>query len=180
VRARRWGTMTRVSMVAGVGLLGLVAATRLSPAGGPPHYRATGDPLAAPASQLEPVSGSEFDGILVGLRGEPVVVNVWASWCAPCRTEMPLLERAAQRFRGRVRFVGVASRDSRDEAAKFLDDVDVTYPNVFDASGAVRSRLELRGFPTTYVFDATGTLVRSIVGGVSEQQLAAQLEELAR
>jgi len=131
-----------------------------------------------PRRPLEAVSRQQFDGLLVGLRGKPVVVNVWASWCAPCRTEMPLLERAARTYEGRVTFLGVASRDDRRDAASFLDEVGVTYPNVFDASGDVRDALRLRGFPTTYVFDADGTLVHSIVGGVSEQQLAAQLEGL--
>jgi cytochrome c biogenesis protein CcmG/thiol:disulfide interchange protein DsbE len=168
----------RVAKVAAIGFVGLIVAAKVAPTASPQPYHPVGEPLELPGERLAPVGGVEFDGILVGLRGAPVVVNVWASWCAPCRTEMPLLERAARRFDGRVAFVGVASRDDRDEALRFLDDIGVTYPNVFDSSGDVRSRLGLRGFPTTYVFDASGTLVRSIVGGVSEQQLAAQLEEL--
>src|SRR3546814_8760254 len=88
-----------------------------------------------PRRPLETVSRRDFDRILVGLQGKPVVVNIWASWCAPCRTEMPLLERAARTYEGRVAFLGVASRDDRQDAAAFLDDVGVTYPNVFDVSG---------------------------------------------
>lgn len=168
----------RVAKVAAIGFVGLIVAAKVAPTASPAPYHPVGEPIELPGERLAPVGGVEFDGILVGLRGAPVVVNVWASWCAPCRTEMPLLDRAARRFDGRVAFVGVASRDDRDEALRFLEDIGVTYPNVFDSSGDVRSRLGLRGFPTTYVFDASGTLVRSIVGGVSEQQLAAQLEEL--
>ena len=170
----------RAATIAAVAVVGLVAAAKVAPTASPTPYQAVGEPMELPAESLAPVSGREFDSILVGLRGAPVVVNIWASWCAPCRTEMPLLERAARRFQDRVAFVGVASRDDRDEAARFLEDIGVTYPNVFDSGGDIRSRLGLRGFPTTYVFDASGTLVRSIVGGVSEQQLAAQLEELTR
>lgn len=136
--------------------------------------------MELPGGPLEPITSAEFDGILVGLRGTPVIVNVWASWCAPCRTEMPLLERAARTFDGRVAFLGVASRDARDDAQAFLDDIGVTYPNVFDATGDIRRALSLRGFPTTYVFDADGRLLHAIVGGVSEQRLAAQLEDLTR
>src|SRR3546814_5735420 len=117
-----------------------------------------GAPVARPRRPLEAVSRRDCDRLLVGLQGKPVVVNDWASWCAPCRTEMPLLERPARTYEGRVTFLGVASRDDRQDAAAFLDDVGVTYPNVFDVSGDVRSALGLRGFATTYVFDARGTL----------------------
>lgn len=168
----------RVVEVAAIGLVGLLLVTAVAPKATPTSYRAAGEGRELPTEALEPVSSAEFGGILVGLRGTPVVVNVWASWCAPCRTEMPLLERAARAFDGRVAFLGVASRDSRDDARRFLDDIGVTYPNVFDASGDVRKALGLRGFPTTYVFDADGELLHAIVGGVSEQRLAAQLEDL--
>lgn len=170
--------MLRAGGIAGLVVAGLLLVTMLSSDDTPASYRAVGAPRALPSDQVEPVTRAEFDGILVGLRGTPVIVNVWASWCAPCRTEMPLLERASRAYRGRVAFLGVASRDSRDSAAKFLDDLEVTYPSVFDGTGDVRSGLELRGFPTTYVFDAEGRLLHAIVGGVSEQQLAAQLEDL--
>ena len=116
--------------------------------------------------------------MLVGLRGRPVVVNVWASWCPPCRAEMPLLERAAADYRGRVAFLGVASKDDAADAEAFLRRVDVTYPNVFDATGDVRDELGLRGFPTTYIFDAAGELREAVVGGITEQRLAAQLDDV--
>src|SRR3546814_17927724 len=119
--------------------------------------------MDVPRRPLETLSRQEFDRILVGLRGKPVVVNIWASWCAPCRTEMPLLERAARTYEGRVTFLGVASRDDRPAAAAFLDDVGVTYPNVFDVSGDVPSALALRGIPTPPVSDARGTTAHPIV-----------------
>ena len=131
-----------------------------------------------PAQQLAPASLQEFEGMLAGLRGAPVVVNVWASWCAPCRAEMPLLERAAATYDGRATILGVDSRDTPGEAAAFLEDVDVTYPNVFDRSGDIRRALDVRGFPTTYFFDADGRLTASVVGGITEARLAAQLDEL--
>jgi cytochrome c biogenesis protein CcmG/thiol:disulfide interchange protein DsbE len=161
-------------------VLALVAVVVLAPADASTSYRPSGRARPVPTEQLAPVTGDEFGGILVGLRGTPVVVNVWASWCPPCRAEMPLLERAADEFDGRVVFLGVASRDSVPAAAEFLDEVGVTYPNVFDATGQVREDLELRGFPTTYVFDADGELREAVVGGVTEPRLAAQLEDLVR
>ena len=174
----RWRTLLRAAEVVAIGIVGLILVSAVLPTDAPASYRAVGEPMDLPRRPLESVSRQEFDRILVGLRGKPVVVNIWASWCAPCRTEMPLLDRAARTYEGRVTFLGVASRDDRQDAASFLDDVGVSYPNVFDPSGDVRSALGLRGFPTTYVFDSDGTLLHSIVGGVSEQQLAAQLEGL--
>ena len=161
------------------GAVALLVALRIGPdapaAGG---FVADAPPRPVPAEQLAPASLEEFEGILVGLRGTPVVVNIWASWCAPCRTEMPLLERAAVTYEGRATILGVDSRDTPAEAAAFLDDVGVTYPNVFDRTGDIRRALDLRGFPTTYFFDADGRLAASVVGGISEARLAAQLDAL--
>lgn len=117
---------------------------------------------------------------MAGLTGKPVVVNVWASWCGPCRVESPLLQRAWERYRGQVTFLGVASGDEIGASRAFLRRYGITYPNVFDASGEVRRRLELRGFPTTYVFSAGGQLLSSVVGGITEQTLATRVEDALR
>lgn len=139
---------------------------------------ASGDPVALPESGALPaVELSEFEGMLVGLRGRPVVVNIWASWCAPCRTEMPLLGEAAEQYAGRVTFVGVASEDDPASARRFLDDIGVRYPNVYDRTGEVRVALGLDVYPTTYFFDADGVPYAEVVGGISEQRLAALIEE---
>lgn len=168
----------RAVQLAAIVVLAVILVEVVAPDDTSTAYRPSGEPRPVPAEQLAAVDGDAFGGMLVGLRGTPVVVNVWASWCAPCRAEMPLLERAAEEYAGRVLFIGVASRDSRPEAADFLDEVGVTYPNVFDETGEVRRALGLRGFPTTYLFDAQGTLREAVVGGVTEQRLAAQLDDL--
>ena len=170
----------RVFTVVAIAVLGVVAVTVLAPAGPADSYLPRGEALALPDEQLASVGREQFDGMLLGLRGTPVVVNVWASWCAPCRAEMPLLDRAADDFAGDVVFLGVASKDSRAAAGDFLEEVGVDYPSVFDATGQVREALELRGFPTTYFFDASGELVASMTGGVTEPRLAAQLRDLTR
>ena len=124
------------------------------------------------------MSADEFEGVLVGLKGTPVIVNVWASWCAPCRTETPLLERTWESSDHDIVILGVASKDDERPAVDFMDEFDVTFPNIFDFSGDIRSRLGLRGFPTTYVFAADGILRSTIVGGLTEQRLAAVIEDL--
>lgn len=172
--------VTRVLQVAGLAVAALLVIGSLGTKGASGDYRPSGPPRRLPDEQLAFVTPAEFDSILVGLAGKPVVVNLWASWCPPCRAEMPLLERASDKYRGRVTILGVATNDSVGAARRFMRKVGVTYPNVFDASGDVRRRLGLRGYPTTYFFDSTGVLRASIVGGVTEPRLAAQLRDLLR
>ena len=147
----------------------------------PTDYRPAGTPRPLPApGTLQPVSRAQFDGILIGQEPKPVVVNVWASWCAPCRTEMPLLSRAAKTYEGRVTILGVASRDDPDAAQAFLDDLDIAYPNVFDVDGSIRVGLGVSAYPTTYIFSADGTLQSTVSGGISEQRLSALIDEALR
>lgn len=149
--------------------------------GGAIGFVASGSPLPLPpAGSLVPVSGSEFERILVGLRGTPVVVNVWASWCGPCRVEAPLLQRASERYGERVVFLGVDARDSERDARDFLRRYEIKYPNVVDGYEEITGRLALRGFPTTYIFDRAGKVRASVVGGISEQVLAARVDEALR
>lgn len=136
------------------------------------------EPAPLPEGQLAEVDEDHFEGIVSGLRGRPVVVNVWASWCGPCRVEAPLLDRAADAYRGKVVFLGVASKDERGGAAAFISRYGIDYPNLFDRDGSVRGFLGLRGFPTTYFFDREGKLVAADAGGVTEQKLAARVKDL--
>lgn len=136
-------------------------------------------PLPAPGS-LAPVSVGTFQSILVGQRDTPVVVNVWASWCGPCRVEAPLLQKASQRYGDRVVFLGVDARDREADARAFLRRYGITYPNVVDTDDAITSLLGLRGFPTTYIFDRSGKVAASVVGGISEQVLASRLDDALR
>ena len=146
-----------------------------------PSFVADGDAVDLPAAGVLPaVSLGQFEGMLVGLRGQPVVVNIWASWCAPCRTEMPLLQNAAEAFEGRATILGVASNDDPQSAAEFLEDIEATYPNVFDPSGEIRVALGLTAYPTTYVFDRDGSIRARVDGGISEQRLAGLIEDALR
>jgi len=172
------GRRRRTKLFAAAALLVIVGFAVTRPANNT-SFRAAGEPVALPASgRLTDLSADQFEGVLVGLRGTPVIVNIWASWCSPCRTETPLLERTWRAHGDEVMIIGVASKDVAARSRDFMDEFDVTFPNVFDSSGEIRARLGLRGFPTTYVFGADGTLRTTIVGGLTEQRLAAVLEDL--
>lgn len=173
----RASAMRRLVPVILVGVLASACATASSSAGF--DYRPEAEPVALPASgDLQSATVEEFEGMLVTARGRPVVVNVWASWCGPCRVEAPLLARASREYGDEVVFLGVDSRDDEGDAREFIDRYDLTYPNVFDASGKIRGRLRLRGFPTTYIFDREGSLRYQVVGGITEQELAARVGDL--
>lgn len=171
----------RSAVVVSAALIGVVLLVVVLRPPRVPVFSASGSPLSLPAPGTFPSrTADEFEGILVGARGQPVVVNIWASWCAPCRTEMPLLQRAADTYSGRAVVLGIASKDAAEAAQAFLEDFDITYPNIFDVTGEIRVRLGLTAYPTTYVFDAAGTLRARVTGGISEQRLAALLTDASR
>jgi cytochrome c biogenesis protein CcmG, thiol:disulfide interchange protein DsbE len=111
---------------------------------------------------------------LAALRGVPVVVNQWASWCPPCRAEFPFFAAMAERYRSEVAFLGLNSRDQRGAAEEFLEEHPVGYPSVFDERAEqARSIGAGTGWPTTIFFDAGGNVVFIRQGGYTD---AAALE----
>ena len=143
-----------------------------------PDFQPSGEPIELPAEGSMPaITRQEFEQILVGRWGMPVVVNVWASWCAPCRTEMPVLQAASQTYASRAVIFGVASNDSHEAAQAFLQELGISYPNAFDSRGEIQAVLEVSAYPSTYIFGADGTLRAVVVGGISEQRLAGLIED---
>ena len=105
--------------------------------------------LKTQANQLLDGGSDAFKQRLASLRGHPVVVNQWASWCGPCRFEFPFFRRQAKKYEGQVAFLGVNSQDNRDNAAAFLQKLPVPYPHYFDPDGEVaRVFRGGRAFPT--------------------------------
>lgn len=115
---------------------------------------------------------------LAGFRGRPVVVNFWASWCPPCRKEMPALAAAARRLAGKVDFVGVDTNDSRPAALAFAAKTGVAYPLGFDPHGNLASTYGVYGLPTTFFVSAQGRLLGRQVGAMTEGRLDQLLTKL--
>ncbi len=120
-----------------------------------------------PADDREPaprVQGRTLDGRtmdLAGLRGKVIVLNIWGSWCPPCRKEAPSLERIYQETRSQgVEFVGLNSKDTDAGAKAFQRNFKVTYPSIVDDDGVIQSRfrgkLAAAALPTTYIIDRDG------------------------
>jgi cytochrome c biogenesis protein CcmG, thiol:disulfide interchange protein DsbE len=114
--------------------------------------------------------------LLEELRGAPVVVNIWASWCGPCRTEAPDLANLAREYEGRVQFLGVDLLDNREAARRFILEYDWPYPSVFDPRGRIRDDLGYLGQPVTFVLDPEGERAWDWQGAVSEDLLREQIE----
>lgn len=121
---------------------------------------------------------AKFQELLGQLRGTPVLVNVWASWCGPCQAEAPHLADAAERFGSKVQFLGVDILDSRPSARSFMEREGWTYPSVYDETGSIRDQLGFIGQPVTAFFDASGTLVSSWSGPVTPEILTRRLQDL--
>jgi len=149
------------------GLLGLLV-WRLTHQSHPPKI---GGP--APNFSLRRIDGAgKLD--LASLRGKPVVLNFWASWCVPCKGEAKLLEQAWRQYKGSgVVFVGVDYHDVKSDARTFLTHHGITYPIVQDGSGMIGDRYGLTGVPETYFIDRRGRLVGTHIVGTITNQVAA-------
>lgn len=135
---------------------------------------------AAPDLVGETLEGGEFR--LRDHLGEVVVLNVWASWCAPCRAEAPVLEKVWREVKDDgVQFVGLDTRDTDEAARAFLDAYDVTYPNVIDSDGRLQllfsDTLPPQAIPSTLVVDREGRVAGRVIGRVTEATLTALIEE---
>ena len=129
----------------------------------------------APSFDLETLDGGRLS--LAQLRGSPVVLNFWASWCIPCREEAPLLTAAAKDYQAQgLRVVGVVYQDSAESARDFMDRYGQTYPGLLDLDGRTAIDFGVFGIPETFFIDRAGVVRSRQVGPVTEDGLRDQIE----
>jgi thiol-disulfide isomerase/thioredoxin len=139
------------------------AASVLQPCPDQPDEPAAGG-SDVPALTFDCPGGGTLD--LTRAPGVPTVVNLWGSWCAPCREELPLMQELADGGVDRIRVLGVISRDGEPQAESFADDAGITFPSAFDGDGELMAELGLNALPYTFFLAADGTLAHSELGPI--------------
>jgi len=150
----------------------------------------TGVVTTLPATDREPavdfggpmLGGGDFD--LADHRGDVVVLNVWGSWCAPCRKEAPALQAVHEATRDQgVQVIGVNTRDTESGALAFVEQFGLTFPSVVDASGArllaFRNTLPPAAIPSTLVLDREGRVAARVLGEITETSLRDLVADVA-
>jgi cytochrome c biogenesis protein CcmG, thiol:disulfide interchange protein DsbE len=175
---RRWKVWAGVGAASAlIGVIALVMTTA-GPDTAPSSPTAGGD--RAPTFRHSDVRDESATISLEDFRGRPVVLNFWASWCVPCRKEMPVLQDVSEEVQGRVAFVGINHQDSRGEALGFLDETGVRFPAGYDPEGRTASAYGLYGMPTTIFISPDGRILERHRGEISEAELKRKIERLFR
>ncbi len=141
------------------------------------------------ARRLPPVVGApvpdftlpRLDGTkqaLHALRGKPVVINFWATWCLPCKEEMPLLERYAQKYPDQFIVLGINSAEEEQVVKNYVQSLGITFPILLDQSGSVTESYYVRNFPITFFVDAQGMLRGQHLGTLDETALVKYLQTI--
>jgi cytochrome c biogenesis protein CcmG, thiol:disulfide interchange protein DsbE len=188
---RRNGSMPRGSQRAAVAAAVMLAALLLAACGddgggargggaAPAAPSTAGLPRAlannvAKADQYVGEGESDFRNRLAELKGHPVVVNQWASWCGSCRFEFPFFREATRRHRKDVAFLGLDSQDSKEDGQAFLEELPVGFPSVFDGDASIAAALGgAQAWPTTFFFDESGKQVHVKIGAYATPELLEQ------
>lgn len=175
---RRFAALMAVVLIVGGGV---IVASR--DATGRSHSGASPAPqvgFPAPDFELDSIAGGSIK--LSELRGKVVMVNLWASWCAPCRAEMPAIDNVYRQYRERgleVVAINTTFQDNEPEARQFIAELGVTFPVVFDRDGAASKRYYLQAMPSTFFVARDGTIGDMLFGGpMSEAVMIGKIERL--
>lgn len=174
---RRWWRRPSVILLAVLAVAAAVSVVR-SGSGASSALKVEDGTREAPGFVLPDLVNPSSAVRLSDHKGMPVVLNFWASWCAPCRREMPALARVSAEFAGEVAFLGVDHQDLRDDGLALLRKAGVGYPSGFDQEGTTASSYGLRGMPTTVFISAKGRVLATSLGELTESELRSSIVEL--
>jgi thiol-disulfide isomerase/thioredoxin len=192
-RTKIWGSVLAIGAIAALTVWGISSGGEsVDPGAGNPESQAidykqalAGAPptlarLYANGDELISGGSDELDAQIASLKGHPVVVNVWASWCGPCRSEFPDFQAVSADRGDEVAFLGVDALDTDPAAETFLEELPLPYPSVTDPDEQVKHDLGIRGYPATAFFDSNGALVHLKQGPyTSAEELNADIDRFA-
>jgi cytochrome c biogenesis protein CcmG/thiol:disulfide interchange protein DsbE len=167
-------TVLRATLLASVVLL--VAACANGDNGDADVDTGTSSNEIAPIFAVETTDGSFNLSDHLARDGRPVFLNLWASWCFPCREEMPAIDRSASQH-PEISFIGVSVQDSRADAEAFGEEIGVGYTLGFDDDGSVDGAYQPVGLPASYIISSDGIILERIFGKVTEQDLAEKFAQ---
>ena len=177
----RWTALTLGVLALGViwTIAWRAPAAAISGSGPPPSPR---EGFSAPDFTLELLGGGQTT--LSNLRGQVVLVNFWATWCPPCRAEMPAIEKVYRSFKPlglEVLAVNLTDQDSEAAVTSFIQELGLTFPIPLDRDGSVSARYTLRGLPSSFFIDRQGMIRSVVVGGpMSAALIQSKVEDLLR
>ncbi|MFJ8491112.1 TlpA family protein disulfide reductase [Streptomyces sp. NPDC094038] len=166
-----------------------------SGSGGQTNYVVSTDGIARVAKgerkPVGPIKGETLQGKhldVAEFKGKVVVINIWGSWCPPCRAEAPYLNKVAKETKSKgVQFIGINTRDSsKSLPEKFEDDYDISYPSLYDPSGKLlltgfpKGTINLQGLPATIILDRNGKIAAREFGGLDDTELRKMISPVLR
>jgi thiol-disulfide isomerase/thioredoxin len=131
---------------------------------------------ALPNFNLTSLTGNEIH--LYDFRGKVVIINFWATWCAPCRLEMPILQNTYEKYNPKLTVFAINAGESNYLVQEYKEELQLTFNILLDPDRAMEKLYHLRGFPTTFFIDEEGTLIARHVGALTEGQLSEYLRQL--
>jgi peroxiredoxin len=176
--SRRWTAVMLTTLVLGLAWISFSSTSLAATTGGLVPSPREGFP--APDFTLDTLDGGQMT--LSDLRGQVVMINLWTSWCPPCRAEMPAINSVYQSNREKgleVLAVNSTFQDSESAATAFVQEYGLSFPILLDRDGAVSRRYQLQALPTTYFIDRKG-IIRAVVPGgpMSETLIQSKIADL--
>lgn len=172
----RWNILIGVVLLVGVAWIWVsrLPSGGASTAGALPPAPAIGHP--APDFTVSDINGTRFQ--LSALRGQPVVLNFWATWCPPCKAELPELQAGSERLAGQVAIVGLNQGEAGAQVKAFAAENGLTFPIPLDAGMDVSRTYGVRSLPTTFFIDRTGVIRYVQIGALTEATFAQHLRQV--
>lgn len=134
--------------------------------------------LNAPAPNFELKNISDEAVSFNEYRGKPVVLNFWATWCAPCRIEMPVIQNSFEFYEGELSVIAINNAESKEDVQAFVEEFGLTFDFLLDPEAEIQRLYQISGYPTTFIIDSDGVIRVRHIGLISDDQLDQYLTEV--